>query len=87
VLQRHAEAHGSTVAEVVLAWQLHAGVAVIPKASTRERLAQNLAAAELELTAAEIAAIDALADGTRTGEDPATYNGKGVPASAVPFLR
>jgi len=85
VLQGIADARGRTVAEVVLRWQLQAGVAVIPKASTRERLAQNLAVAELELNDAELAAIAALEDGTRTGDDPATYNGKGMPPSATPY--
>ncbi|MCT1910655.1 aldo/keto reductase [Brachybacterium paraconglomeratum] len=68
-----AEAHGATPAQVVLAWHLAHGIVTIPKSVTPSRIVENLAAAELELTADEVAAIDALdrEDG-RGGTDPAT---------------
>ncbi|TGX54847.1 aldo/keto reductase [Sphingomonas gei] len=66
-----AEARGCTPAQTILAWHLHHGLAVIPKASARERLAANLAAGDVRLEAADIAAIDALDDlGGRLGPDP-----------------
>ena len=68
-----AEAHGATPAQVVLAWHLAHGIVTIPKSVTPSRIVENLAAAELELTADEVAAIDALdrEDG-RGGTDPAS---------------
>jgi 2,5-diketo-D-gluconate reductase A len=68
---RIAEARGCTPAQAILAWHLHHGLAVIPKASARERLADNLAASEVRLEVEDIAAIDALDDaGGRLGPDP-----------------
>jgi len=68
---RTAEARGCTPAQVILAWHLHHGLAVIPKASARERLAANLAADRIRLEAEDIATIDALDDaGGRLGPDP-----------------
>lgn len=68
-----AEARGASPAQVVLAWHLAHGIVTIPKSVTPSRIVENLAAVELELTADEIAAIDALdrEDG-RGGTDPAT---------------
>ncbi|NIJ21682.1 2,5-diketo-D-gluconate reductase A [Sphingomonas naasensis] len=71
VIVRIAEARGCTPAQAILAWHLHHGLAVIPKASARERLAANLAAGAVALEAADIAAIDALDDPAgRLGPDP-----------------
>ena len=55
-----AEKHGTTAAAVGLAWAMHKGVVVIPKASSRRHLEANLAAANLELDADEVAAIDGI---------------------------
>lgn len=68
-----AEAHGASPAQVVLAWHLAHGIVTIPKSVTPSRIVENLATAELELTADEVAAIDDLdrPDG-RGGADPAT---------------
>ena len=69
---RIAAARGCTPAQAILAWHLHHGLAVIPKASARERLAANLAASGVALEAADVAAIDALDVPTgRLGPDPA----------------
>ena len=68
-----ATAHAATPAQVVLAWHLAHGIVTIPKSVTPSRIVENLAAAELELTADDVAAIDELdrSDG-RGGADPAT---------------
>lgn len=69
---RVAAARGCTPAQAILAWHLHHGLAVIPKASARARLAANLAAGDVTLPAEDIAAIDALDDPAgRLGPDPA----------------
>jgi aryl-alcohol dehydrogenase-like predicted oxidoreductase len=56
-----AEAKDATVAQVAVAWVLSRDEDVVPLvgARTRERLAESLAAAELELSGADLAAIEA----------------------------
>jgi diketogulonate reductase-like aldo/keto reductase len=69
-----ARAHGASPAQVVLAWHLHRGHVVIPKSSRRERMRENLDAARLELTDAQVASITALERGHRIGGDPSTFS-------------
>ena len=63
--------HGISPAQVVLAWHLAKGIVAIPKSVTPARIAENFAAANVTLDAADIAAIDELTrkDG-RIGPDP-----------------
>ncbi|OHD72576.1 MAG: glyoxal reductase [Spirochaetes bacterium RBG_13_68_11] len=70
VIVRTARAHGRTPAQVLLRWDLQHGVATIPKSVHRERILENSALFDFELTPAEIAAIDGLDTGTRIGPDP-----------------
>lgn len=69
-----ADKHGRSVAQVVIAWHLAHGLAVIPKAGDPAHLADNFAARELRLDPDDMAAIDALdsLDG-RIGPDPAGF--------------
>lgn len=60
VIRSIAQAHDRTSAQVLLAWQLQRGVSTIPKSVTPARLRENLAAAELVLTDAEMVRIAAL---------------------------
>ncbi len=48
---------------------------MIPKSATPSRIAANLDVFGFELTAAEVAAIDALDSDGRIGPHPATFNG------------
>jgi diketogulonate reductase-like aldo/keto reductase len=60
VLQEIAQAHHATARQVALRFLLrHPEVFVIPKASSLEHVAENAGAATLELSAAELARIDA----------------------------
>jgi alcohol dehydrogenase (NADP+) len=52
--------HGATPAQVLIAWALARGTAVIPKSVNPKRLAENLAATELSLSAADLSAIAGL---------------------------
>jgi pyridoxine 4-dehydrogenase len=63
VLQSVAEAHGATTRQIGLAWLLqHSSVIVpIPGTSSLEHLVENIAAADIELSADEITKLDALA--------------------------
>ncbi|KFX69288.1 aldo/keto reductase [Pseudomonas taeanensis MS-3] len=60
VIQRIATAHQASAAQVTLAWLLQQGFAVIPSSTKRAHLESNLAARELRLTIAEMAAIGEL---------------------------
>jgi alcohol dehydrogenase (NADP+) len=55
-----AAGHGASSAQVLLAWGIACGTTVIPKSVQRERLAANLAAAQLQLSPEELAQINAL---------------------------
>ncbi|MFI6348699.1 aldo/keto reductase [Streptomyces sp. NPDC050560] len=66
--------HGVTPAQVVLRWHLQIGNVVIPKSVTPERIRQNIDVFGFELDESELAAIDALDEGMRTGLDPDTFN-------------
>jgi 2,5-diketo-D-gluconate reductase A len=60
-LVKIAEEHGRTVAQVVLRWLTQRGVVAIPKSVRPERMAENLASQDFDLTdtdMAEIAALD-----------------------------
>lgn len=62
--------HDRTPAQVVLRWHVQLGNVVIPKASSRERLAENLDVFGFELDADDLAALATLETGERTGRDP-----------------
>jgi diketogulonate reductase-like aldo/keto reductase len=67
-----ADAHGRTPAQVMLRWHLQEGRSAIPKSVRAERIAENFDVFDFELTAAELAAIDALDTGERGGPEPAS---------------
>ena len=67
-----AERVGRTPAQVVLRWGVQRGTAVIPKTSRVERLAENLAVFDFELSADEMAAIAALNENRRFN-DPKVF--------------
>ena len=68
-----AEAHEVSAAQVILRWHLQHGNIVIPKSATPARIASNFAVTGFELSAAEMAEVDALEAGNRVGGDPATF--------------
>ncbi|MEE1650244.1 aldo/keto reductase [Brachybacterium sp. J144] len=65
-----AAAHGKSPAQVMLRWGLQQGRSVIPKSVNPQRIAENLDVFDLELSAEEMARIDALDTGVRGGPDP-----------------
>ena len=60
VIGEIAQRHDASPAQVVLAWAMQLGYAVIPSSTRRANLASNLAARELRLSDADMAAIAAL---------------------------
>jgi diketogulonate reductase-like aldo/keto reductase len=70
VIGEIAEAHGKTPAQVMLRWHLQEGRSAIPKSVKPERIAANFDVLDFELTADQLAKIDALDTGVRGGPDP-----------------
>jgi D-xylose reductase len=70
-----AAARNRTPAQIALRWGVQRGCAVIPKTASPARLAENLALFDFTLTAAEMAAIDAL-DRHRRFNDPGFFGEK-----------
>jgi 2,5-diketo-D-gluconate reductase B len=61
VLARIGKAHGKTAAQVGLRFLVQQGIVVIPRTSRVERLSENLAIFDFELSEAEMAEIGSLA--------------------------
>lgn len=59
-LQRIAEAHGKSAAQVTLRWLVQKGIAVIPKASSEAHIRANMDIFDWELSAHEMKHIDAI---------------------------
>lgn len=70
-----ARAHDCTPVQVILAWHVARGVVAIPRSQSPERQRANLAATEITLDEAEVAAITGLGrpDGRLFDADPATH--------------
>ena len=60
VLVDIAQAHGKSVAQVILRWALQEGDVVFPKTLSAEHLRQNMDVFDFELTADEMARVNAL---------------------------
>ena len=70
VIGEIAGAHGKTPAQVMLRWHIQQGRQVIPKSVTPSRIEENFDVFDFELTADQLAAIDALDTGVRSGPEP-----------------
>lgn len=71
-----ARRHNKTPAQVILRWHIQSGLIVIPKSVRAERIAENFALFDFELSADEVSQIDALDAGQRIGADPDTASFK-----------
>ena len=71
-----AAAHGKSPAQAVLRWHLQHGNIIFPKTNHRQRMEENLDVFDVELTDAEMAAIDAMDRGEdgRVGTHPLDGN-------------
>lgn len=77
-------AHGKTPVQVMLRWHLQQGRSAIPKSTRPERIAENFDVFDFELSAEELARIDALDTGVRRGPEPgaitmASFGGRVIP--------
>jgi diketogulonate reductase-like aldo/keto reductase len=62
--------YGRTPAQVVLRWHIEHGLCAIPKSVKPHRISENLDVFDFSLTPEEVAAIDDLDTGLRSGPDP-----------------
>ena len=71
-----AAAHGRTPSQVTLRWHVQRGDIVFPKTMSPERMAENFAIFDFELSDDEVAAISGLDRGEagRTGPNPDTFD-------------
>ena len=67
-------AYGKSAAQVAIRWVLQSGHAAIPKSVHEERVRENADVFGFELTAPEMARIDALDTGERIGKDPDNFS-------------
>jgi len=70
VLTRIADAHGVSVAQVLVRWNMQQGVVVLPKSVTPSRIRANLDVEGFVLSDDDLAAIATLESGQRTGSHP-----------------
>ncbi|HEY3393880.1 MAG TPA: aldo/keto reductase [Lacipirellulaceae bacterium] len=75
VVRDAARLHGKTPAQVLLRWGVQRGTAVIPKTTRPDRLRENLAIFDFELSPKEMTAITAL-DRSRRFNDPGVFGEK-----------
>lgn len=81
VIATIAAAHGKSPAQVMLRWHVQQGRQVIPKSINPQRIGENIAIFDFELTDAQLRAIDDLDTGVRGGPEPdfITMDNYGIP--------
>ncbi|HEX6601663.1 MAG TPA: aldo/keto reductase [Solirubrobacterales bacterium] len=65
--------HHRSPAQIILRWHLQMGNVVIPKSSNPERIRQNFEIFDFALSEDDMAALERLDTGERTGGDPNTF--------------
>lgn len=75
VITEIAAAHDRTPGQIVLRWHVQLGNVVFPKSLTPSRIEENIDIFDFELSEDEVARIEGLDRGHRTGPDPDTFNG------------
>lgn len=68
-----AKKHDKTPAQVILRWELQLGIVTIPKSVHQSRIEENADVFDFDLSAEDIANIDELNEGERTGPDPEDF--------------
>ncbi len=69
-----AEAKDRSPAQVVLRWHIQHGIVAIPKSVTPERIRDNIALFDFELSDEEMSIISGLSAGKRIGPDPEVFD-------------
>lgn len=76
VVAKLAEKHGKSPAQVILRWHVQSGFIVIPKSIRAERIQENIALFDFELSDSDMQAIAGMDRGQRIGADPDTASFK-----------
>jgi diketogulonate reductase-like aldo/keto reductase len=71
-----AKKYGKTPAQVILRWHTQLGLCAIPKSVHPERIAENIDIFDFTMTQDEVAQIDAMDTGKRSGPDPEVVHAK-----------
>ncbi len=74
VLQKIADKHNKSVAQIILRWDLQNGVVTIPKSTKEHRIVENANVFDFELTKEEMEIIDDLNQNDRVGPDPDNFD-------------
>lgn len=74
VLQQLATKYERSISQIILRWDFQQGIVAIPKSTKEARMIQNAAIFDFELTAEDLAIIDAMDEDKRVGPNPSTYN-------------
>ncbi|WP_411957610.1 aldo/keto reductase [Paracoccus homiensis] len=78
-VQKIAERHGRSAAQIVLRWHMQHGLSVIPKSTHKGRLAENFDILGFTLDDAEMAVLDGLDRDHRTGPHPDSFDMREFP--------
>lgn len=73
-VQRIADKHHKTIAQVVLRWHIQNGLVVIPKSVDPDRIRENIDIFDFKLDNSDMIAIDAMDAGIRNNPDPDKFN-------------
>lgn len=74
IVTRIADRHSKTPAQILIRWHLQNGLIVIPKSVHDDRIAQNIAVFDFDLSELDLSEIATLDDGTRVGIHPDDMN-------------
>lgn len=69
-----ARRYGKTSAQVILRWNIQHGFSAVPKSVHRERIFENASIFDFRLSRDDMAALDGMHIGKRTGKDPYSYD-------------
>lgn len=73
LLKELAEKYNKSIAQIVMRWQVQSGWLAVVKASTKERMRNNLDVHDFELTQDDMDLINGLDKGHRTGSNPDNF--------------
>ncbi|RCX17761.1 diketogulonate reductase-like aldo/keto reductase [Fontibacillus phaseoli] len=74
ILKEIASKYGKSVAQVILRWDVQQGVVTIPKSTKEQRIIENAALFDFELTVDDMSRIDGLNENRRVGPDPDNFD-------------
>lgn len=74
VLKEIAAAYGKSVAQVILRWDMQHGIITIPKSTKEQRIIENAALFDFQLSDEDMSRIDGLNRDERVGPDPDNFD-------------